>query len=291
MPRWSTYQVPVDTGLFTPVGPQPTAIFRLAFTAAGEWLSRYAISHRRLVTEHHTGFVIWAAQFVAGEPTSFLDGDCLEVKMSGRVRGRGTQFECEGELLSVSGAAAALRACCVPLRLGDDAALTGVPARLSPEVMAAFLPDEIDVLPYRSPVPVIRASLATQGTLLARRETPFTIHRHQCEVADQWFWPEAASLASAGREDLVRAGADDIPTLRAALGSPVQQLDLVFHRPFFLFDDAAVHTSAYDWQGCLVFIHDLVGTREDDPRATVIEQFNCADSPSPLWGGSGRGSE
>jgi len=278
MPRWSTHQVPADTGLFTPVGLQPTAIFRLAFAAAGQWLNRYAVSHRRLLSEHHTGFVIWAAQFIADAPTSFLDGDCLEIKMMGRVRGDGTQFECQGEVASASGCAARLQACCVPLRLAGDAALSGVPARLAQDVMAAFLPDEIDKRPHRSPVPGMRASVTTEGRLLASREMPFTIHRHQCEVADQWFWPEAASLASASREDLARAEVEGLPRLRAALASPVRQLDLVFNRPFFLFDEGAVVSSAFDWQDRLVFIHDLVTIGDEDARATVIEQFE-----GPPW--------
>ena len=56
MPRSFAYEVPVDTGLFTPRHLQPTAACRLAFNAAGRWLSLHAISHRHLVAEHQTGF-------------------------------------------------------------------------------------------------------------------------------------------------------------------------------------------------------------------------------------------
>lgn len=282
MPRWCTYEVPIDTGLFTPLGLQPTAIFRLAFNAAGGWLSRYAISHRRLVSEQHTGFVVWSAQFIAGQSFSFLEGDCLEVRVAGRVRGCGTQFECEGEVSGASGATTRMRACCVPLRLDGDPALSGVPARLSAEVMAAFLPDEIEARPYRSPVPGMQAAVAREGTLLARGRMPFTIHRHQCEIADQWFWPEAASLASGAREDLVRSESDSDPRLRLGLATPVHRLDLVFNRPFFLFDQGAIRSSAYDWQGRVVFIHELIGTTDDEPRAVAIEQFTREDPfPGP----------
>lgn len=286
MPRWSTYQVPIDTGLFTPLGLQPTAIFRLAFNAAGGWLSRYAISHRRLVSEHRTGLVVWSAQFIAGEPPSFLEGDCLEVRVAGRVRGDGTQFECEGEVSGASGATTRMQACCVPLRLDGDPALSGVPARLSPEVMAAFLPDEIEARPYRSPVSGMQAAVAIEGTLLASGQRPFTIHRHQCEIADQWFWPEAASLASGAREELVRSESDGDPRLRLGLATPVHRLDLVFNRPFFLFDEGAVRSSAYDWQGRVVFIHELIGTTDDEARAIAIEQFTPGDPlPGPLYKG------
>ena len=90
MPRMSTHKVPLDTGLFSPVGLQPAAIFRLAFSSAGQWLRRYAISHRRMISDYHTGFVVWAAQLVAIEPLTFLEVDCLDITMMGRVRGNGT---------------------------------------------------------------------------------------------------------------------------------------------------------------------------------------------------------
>lgn len=273
MPRWCAFQMPVDTGLFTPLGLQPTAVLRLAFNGAGHWLGRNAISHRRLVSEHNTGFVIWSASFVSDSPVSFFDADCLEMRVMGRVCGGGTQFACEGEVLGSFGPSVHMQACCVPLRLDGDPALSGVPARLSPEVMATFLPDEIQALPHRSPVPGLRAAVARQGTLLARHETQFTIHRHQCEVADQWFWPEAASLASGGREDLIRAEADRVPALNRALATPLSRLDLLFNRPFFLFDQGAVVSSAHEWKGRLVFIHELVGPHDEQPRALAIEQF------------------
>ena len=269
MPRWCMYQVPVDTGFFTPIGLQPTAVFRLAFNSAGQWLSRNAISHRRLVTEHGTGFVVWSAQLVSDQSVNFLDSDCLEIRVTGRVRGGGTQFECEGQL----GLSTRLHACCVPLRLGGDPALSGAPARLSPEVMAAFLPDEIVTKPSRSMVPALFASVAREGLLLARSRMPFTIHRHQCEVADQWFWPEAASLAGGGREELVRAEADRVPLLRLGLSAPVRRLDLLFNSPFFLFDAGTVVSTANEWQGRLVFMHELIGDEGEPPRALAIEQF------------------
>ena len=280
VPRWSSHAVPVDTGLFSPLGLQPTAVLRLAFSGAGSWLGRNAITHRSLVSEHHTGFVIWSASFTVGRPASFFEADCLELRVTGRVSGGGTQFACEGEVLSGLSSLARVQACCVPLRLDGDPALSGVPARLSPEVLASFLPDEIEAEPVRSPVPGLRATVIRDATLLARHEAPFTIHRHQCEVADQWFWPEAASLASGGREDLVNAEADRVPSLSRALATPVHRLDLLFSRPFFLFDQGTVASSAFEWRQGLVFIHELHGVEGGQPRAVAIEQFTGA---GPVW--------
>jgi hypothetical protein len=175
-----------------------------------------------------------------------------------------------------------VQACCVPLRLDGGPALSGTPARLCPEVMSAFLADEIEARPHRSPLPRLRAAIAAGGATLARGRTPFVIHRHQCEVADQWFWPEAVSLAVSGREELVRAEADRVPRLRRAMQTPVGCLDLLFSRPFHLFDEGAVLSTAYEWGGRLAFVHELVGIGAggDEPRALAIEQFDRAPEPA-----------
>ena len=277
MPRWSSYEIPVDTGFFTPLGLQPTAVCRLGFNAAGRWLGRHAISHRRLVAAHRTGLVVWSAQLAFDEPVGFFDADCLEMRVTGRVRGAGTQFECEIEVGGALDTRARLQAWCVPLRLEGDPALSGIPARLGPEVMAAFRRDEIEAKPHRSPVPGLRAAVVRDGIALAQRRMPFVIHRHQCEVADQWFWPEAVSLAAAGREELLQADAERVPLLLSALRTPVRRLDLLFNRPFFLFDEGAVCSSAHEWNGRMVFIHELVGSGENQPRALVTEQFNLPE--------------
>ena len=282
MPRSYAYEVPVDSGLFSPLDLQPTAVCRLAFNAAGRWLSQYAISHRLLVAEHQTGLVVWSAQLLSGDPLGYFDADTLTVAVAGRIRGGGTQFECDVEVRGPVGRPTRLRACCVPLRLDSGPALAGAPAKLNPEVMSAFLPDEIEKLPHLSPLPALRSAIACSGTKLAQGRTAFVIHRHHCEVADQWFWPEAISLACSGREELVRAAAEDVPRLRRAMKTPVDRIDLLFSRPFYLFDEGAVLSTAYEWEGRLAFIHELVGTERggDEPRALAIEQFAPTAGPA-----------
>src|SRR5437660_202363 len=271
MARSYAFEVPVDAGFFTPLHLQSAAVCRLAFDGAGRWLGRHAISHRRLVAEHRTGLVLWSVQLVPGDPVGFFDGDRLAVRVTGRVRGGGTQLECDVEVAGAAGRPTRLRACSVPLRLDGGPALSGTPARLGPQVLAAFHPDEIEARPHCSPVPGLRAAIAARGTPLAGRLTPFVIHRHQCEVADQWFWPEAVSLAGSGREELVRTEAERVPALRLAMRRPASRLDLLLVRPFFLFDEGAVRTTASEWEGRLVFVHEL--RAGDETRAVAVEQF------------------
>jgi len=65
--------------------------------------------------------------------------------------------------------------------------------------------------------------------------------------------------------------------------TPVGRLDLLFSHPFYLFDEGAVLSSAYEWEGRLAFVHELVasGGGGDEPRALAIEQFALA--PEPAW--------
>src|SRR5215472_12518225 len=276
MSRWCSYRVPADTSFFTPLHLQPTAVCRLAFSAAGRWLQRHVMSHRQLVDEHGTGLVLWSVQLVFGDRITFFDADELEIAVTGRVRGRGSQFECEVAVGPPAGARTTLRACLVPLSLDGGAALLGSPGTLSPAVLARFPEEDVDDRPHLSPVPRLRAEITGQARPLARTRTPFVVHRHQCEVADQWFWAEAVSLGERGREQLVRAEADRLPRLRQAIRVPLDRLDVLFQRPYYLFDEGAVVSTAYEWRGGLAFVHEYVEAEDEPrirPRAVAIEQF------------------
>src|SRR5437879_2233109 len=108
---------------------------------------------------------------------------------------------------------------------------------------------------HLQPAAVWRLAFGGEGSWLRhhavshRRRAPCVIHRHQFEVADQWFWPEAVSLAGSGREELVRTEAERVPALRLAMRRPASRLDLLLVRPFFLFDEGAVRTTASEWEG------------------------------------------
>lgn len=282
MSRWCSYRVAADTSLFSPLHLQPTAVCRLAFSAAARWLQRNVVSHRLLVEQHRTGLVLWSVQLVYGDRISFFDADELEIAVTGRVRGRGSQFECEVALGPPTGARTRLNACLVPLRLDDDAALLGTPGRLSPDVLARFPAEDVEDAPHRSPVPRLRAEITGEAGPLARTRTSFVVHRHQCEVADQWFWAEAVSLGERGREELVRAEADRLPRLRQAMRVPLVRLDVLFHRPYFLFDEGAVISTAYEWRDRLAFVHEYVDAGDEGagrPRAVAIEQFPGGPPP------------
>ncbi|WP_263169138.1 acyl-CoA thioesterase [Streptomyces sp. SCSIO ZS0520] len=277
MPRSSTYEVVLDAGLFTPTQLQPTAVGRLAFQAGTRWLRDHLHSHRRLVTEHRVGLVLWAWQLEYEQPLRFEDADEAEVDVRMRVRGpRASQLEAELTVTGPAGVAVRARAASVPLALSGDLALSGAPTTLPEAVVAAFREDEIERTPYLSQVRALRGSFDREGEEIASDTTTFRVHRHHCEVADQWYWAESLGFAGGAREEFVMRHGRKAPELRRSLSEGVRRLDVTWLRAGQLWDLLQVRTTAYRHGGGLAFVHEL-GLAEDDdgggPYAIVVERI------------------
>jgi acyl-CoA thioesterase FadM len=272
--RHCTYAFVLDSSLFTPLQLQPTAVGRLGFNAGTRWLKENVCSHRDLIWEHQTGLVLWAWELEYREPLSFRDADEVELDVTGRVRGLRSQFEVEMTISGPAGVAVATRAVLVPLALSGDAALSGRPCPLPDELLAAFREDEVEPVPYRSKLPRMQREIEDAGRPLATTEEVFRVHRHHCEVADQWFWAESLGFAAAGREELVTRHAAARPDLRDGLGEPIRRIDAACVQTYQFRDLGRVSTTAYDWDNRLAFVHDL-GLTDNGERvhATAIEQF------------------
>ncbi|MEV4439105.1 acyl-CoA thioesterase [Streptomyces sp. NPDC049577] len=275
MPRSSTYELVLDASLFTPAGLQPTAVGRLGFQAGTRWMRDHVCSHRTLVAEHRVGFVLWAWQLEYEEPLRFLDADEARVDVRARVRGpRSSQLETELTVTGPAGVAVRARATSVPLRLTGDQALSGAPTVLPDALVAAFHDDEVERSPALSPVPALRAALEREGERLAEETTTFRVHRHHCEVADQWYWAESLGFAGGAREECVRRHGKAVPGLRRSLADGVRRVDALWLRAGQLWDLLDVRTTAYRHGPGLVFVHEL-GPAEDDghggPYAIVVE--------------------
>ncbi|GAB2596866.1 hypothetical protein GCM10027168_32090 [Streptomyces capparidis] len=274
MPRSSSYEVVLDTGLFTPTRLQPTAVARLAFQAGTRWMRDHVGSHRTLLTEHKVGFVLWAWELEYDRPLGFFDADEARVEVRGRVRGpRASQFEAEMTLTGPAGVAVRTRAASVPLRLSGDLALSGAPTALPEKVVAAFRPDEVERSVFRSRVPALRAALEREGELLAEHTCGFRVHRHHCEVADQWYWAETLGFAGGAREECVLRHGSAAPELRRGLVDGVRRIDVTWLRAGQLWDLLHVRTTAYRHAGDVVFVHEL-GLDGDGggPCAIVVER-------------------
>ncbi|MEE1930308.1 acyl-CoA thioesterase [Streptomyces sp. TRM 70351] len=258
MPRSSAYEIVLDASLFTPAQLQPTAVGRLGFQAGTRWLRDHVCSHRTLVAEHRVGLVLWAWQLEYGQPLRFPDADDALVEVRARVRGpRASQLEAEMTVTGPAGVAVRTRAASVPLRLTGDQALSGAPTVLPDALVAAFRDDERERSPYRSAVPALRAAFARDGERIASGTATFRVHRHHCEVADQWYWAETLGFAGGAREEFVMRHGRTAPELRRALTDGVRRVDVTWLRAGQLWDLLEVRTTAYRHGPDIAFVHEL----------------------------------
>ncbi len=265
MPRHTAYDVVLDTSLFTPTQLQTTAVGRLAFQAGTRWLRDHLCSHRVLLAEHRVGLVLWSLQIDYEQPLRFQDADAVLLDVSACVRGlQASQLDMAMTITGPAGVAVRAQATSVPLQLGGDAALSGSPRGLPPALVAAFHDDEVDRTPRLSSVRAQRGKLDRDGQELGRNTTQWTIYRHQCEVADQWYWVETLGFAGAGREELVRNKGNVAPELRRGLTERLRRVEVTWLRAGQLWDRLELETVAYRQGGGVVFCHEL--RVADDPR-------------------------
>ncbi|WP_028813722.1 acyl-CoA thioesterase [Streptomyces flavidovirens] len=276
MPRSSTYEAVLDASLFTPAQLQPTAVGRLAFQAGTRWMRDHVCSHRTLVHEHRVGFVLWSWQLEYVHPLRFPDADDAVVEVTARIRGpRASQLEVEMTLEGPAGVAVRTRAASVPLRLSGDEALSGVPRPLPDALVAAFHDDEIERTAHRSQVRALRAGFERDGEQLAAAVSEFRVHRHHCEVADQWYWAETLGFAAGAREELVLKYGKAVPGLRRAQAEPIRRVDVTWLRAGQLWDLLQVRTTAHRLGEGLAFVHELGLADDEDggPYAVVVERI------------------
>ncbi|MFJ2768924.1 acyl-CoA thioesterase [Streptomyces sp. NPDC087300] len=275
MPRTSTYETVLDAGQFTPTQLQTTAVGRLAFQAGARWMRDHVCSHRALVDEHRVGFVLWSWQLEYETPLGFHDADAAVVDVRARLRGpASSQLEVEMTLSGPAGVAVRTRGASVPLRLGGDQALSGAPAPLPDALLADFKDDEVERSPHRSQVRALRGRFEREGERLAAGTTTYRVHRHHCEVADQWYWAETLGFAAGAREELVLRHGRSAPALRRALADDIRAVDVTWLRSGQLWDLLEVRSTAYRYDGGLAFVHEIRLADDDGgPCALVVERI------------------
>jgi len=301
------YDVPVDTGFFTPAPPPADPRFLPAsrFNAAGRWLSRGTRSaHRSLVAEQpdRVRAVVGPASSRA-IPVGFF-GRANRLGREGHgdaVRGRG---HAGGSATSrVAGAGRArrrrVRACCVPLRpRWRPGPSRGTPAQgLRPRRLMSAFPRRRDrghgpATARRLPGPAGPPSPSGGAALGpgARTSRFRFIHRHQVRgrrPVGSGRRPCVAPPARAGREDLVPSrGPAGSPGFLAAMRTPVGRLDLLFSRPVLpVRTRGAVLSTAHEGRaGGWLFVHELVGTGAGGGRAAGPRDRAVSNpAQEPAW--------
>lgn len=274
MPRAIEIEVVSDTGHFTPLQLQPRAILSLGFNGLAHWLRDHLISFPKLIAEHRTSVVILGAGITYEAPCRFFDGDGFTLRATMKARRQASRAELDVEIHGAAGRAATARILLCPVRIEDPASLAAEPAPFPASVLERMRPDEIDPASPTRPLPALQEEIARAGELLATRRHPFVIHRHLCEVADQWAFFEVPGFIGASREALALERGADVPLLRQGFGEPLRRLEIELSRPYFWFESGTVETKAFRLNDRLVMVHRLLSDLPGgEQHGIAIEHF------------------
>jgi len=274
MPRTVTVDVVSDTGHFTPLQLQPRALLSLGFNGLAHWLREHLVSFPRLIAEQRTSVVILAAGITYEAPCRFFDGDGFSLRAMLQARRQASRAELGLEIHGAQGRAATARILLCPVRIDDPVSLAASPAPFSPAVLGRFRPDEIDPTSPARPLAALQEEVARDGELLATGQHAFTMHRHLCEVADQWAFFEVPGFVGASREALALGRGGDVPLLRQGFGEPLRRLEIELSRPYFWLEEGLVETSAYRLKDRLAMVHRLSSNLPGgDQHGIAIELF------------------
>jgi hypothetical protein len=276
VPRDVTFDMPVDTSMFTPLGLQPRKLLSIGMSGWARWTREYLVPFPALVREHMTSLVVTGLEIEYPEPLGFFDADLLHANVTVQARNRGISLHMSMDCAAGTRVAARMKAACVPVLIQDAQSLSAIPGRLPGPLLARFRADEM--LSQRAPRRLREELRAlTPGSPDFEEKTSFTVHRDMCEVADQWSYIELPGIVAPGREAISLDPPPGLDELRAGISGPLIRFDAEIRRPFYVFDHGIVVTKAYVRPSRVAFVHELWnGTNDNRPNATVIEQFSTS---------------
>jgi hypothetical protein len=209
------------------------------------------------------------------EPFGFYDADEFEVRCKKvRLRRKGTQIECFFDFIGAGKTFIDVRILFRVVAVSDDPSLSAEPSQLDGDLLGKFEPHEIEEATPPRVVPELVARIEAEGSLLAEGQHTFVVHRHLCELADQWSYIELPGLVEVGRERLVISKGEAIPDLRKSLSRPLSTFNAELSRPFFLFDEGEVTSRAYRLGERVALVHRVTNrNRWNAQAALVVEQF------------------
>lgn len=260
------FDVATDTSQFTPDQLHAATVVSLGFQGWARWLREFLVPFPTLVHAEHVGVVVVTLIIRYVEPFRFQDGEVLSVSTSVSDSGGGRllslQTAIESEQRVVAEAETLLRV----IALESDASLAGAPGRLPDRIAEKASTVMGRGGRIKRPARDLVNELRDVEPLLVGRHD-FVVHRHLCEVADQWSIVHVPSIAAAAREQLLLAGTDG--PAGSALGRPLSRVDIELSRPLFLFDEASVETAVH--RDATVFVHRIISGPERSLHATVVE--------------------
>lgn len=277
--RTIEHDLVIDTCLFSPLQLQPRALFAHSWNGLARWFLAHVCSFPALLGDHHFGMVFLGIHLAYREPLGFFDADLLRQQVSVRLLRQGTRIELVNRYVGLGRAsgdgrlAAEVRCTLCPVAIDEPRSLAARPAPLPEVLQRAFAQDERGDAPAPRVVPGLLEAHG-RGTPLAERATPFSIHRHMAEVADQWSFSEIPCLCEASREHLVLENVSRVPALGQALAAPLVAIDVELARPYYSFDRGVTHSTVAACDGKLSFVHRLGATLPGaQVHGVVVERY------------------
>ncbi|WP_213767204.1 malate synthase A [Caballeronia sp. dw_19] len=277
--RESTLALTCSSGMFTHLQLKPRVAFSFGFMGWSAWLIEHAVSHAALIRDHATGFVPIGLEIAYVKPSTFFD--CESLSVTTRVRTWNpkrfhTLQDVDVLLANEQGvpiARVVMQEVCV--RIESIETLAAAPGRVPDDLAKLLLdcPDDID----ERPVLLNRgaARVPANAEPIAEHRHEFVVHRHACEVADQWYSEHVCDFIGDSREAMVLLLVDKHPELLAGLAQRIERLSIGLRRPFMLFDRGEILTTAYRVGADIHFVHRLL-TASGADAGDAVEVFRSA---------------
>jgi hypothetical protein len=274
MPRQSSFELVTDTSYFNPLQLQARALLATSFNSLARWLKEHFISFPKLIEQHKFSVVILGVNLAYEKPLGFFDGDSIRVEAAFRVLRGGSRAQLEVTFNGEQGVAARVKILFCPVMVEDTVSLAASPTVFGPELLARLQADEQDPGSPERIVPQIIKLVETSGELVGEGFHEFLVHRHLCEVADQWAFLEIPTLVEASRETLARRDGKKRRELVDGISKPLRNFDMELSRPYFWLQPGKVETKAYHWNGQLTLVHRLLSPVPGEPlHGIVVERF------------------
>lgn len=283
-PRRQQFERITHTCHFTPHQLQSSEILRWAMDAMCEGFRSQMRPLHELVMEHKWSVVIVGWEIVWVRPFTFFDG-CSLIIDTGKILHDGSSRKVFGYQINISANGedvVRVVSQTHPVGLTGGAAMDALPCGVPDNLRAMLQEDEIVTEPAPRFTGDEHKARAEIGEPIGERRTPFTLRRHESEVADMWQNMSLASLSGRAREAMAFDGGD--ARLRDGLARPLATMSAELRRPVYCQDEAIVETRAY-WTGDHVaYVHKVRGAKRgpsEDSRnlcATIIEHMDGSSS-------------
>ena len=281
-PRRLQFSRVLHTCHFTPHQLQASEILRWVMDAMTSAVNNQLRPLRLLVKEHHWGLVVVGFEIQWVGPLHFFDANTLEID-TGMVLHDGTRRQVLGYNSSISAngkEAVRMVSQTHPVELSGGEALDGLPCGVPDDIKAMLQPDEIVTDPAPRFAGSEQLGKAEIGEPIGEARTPFTMRRHETEIADMWQNMALASLSGRAREAMAFAGGD--PRLRDGLARPLASMAGELRRPIYCQDEGVIDSRAFWAEDHMAYVHKVFGARRgpsEDSRAlcaTIIEHMDGA---------------